>query len=137
MKYIDEEYYYDILERDLIPEEKFEEYAIRASNTIRNRVLNKDISLFEEEIKDVTCSVAEIFYNQYLIKERIKNISTGAEKIITSEKVGDYSRNISNVSISELEKLCSEEYIKNQIEEELENQLLWTGLLYCGVPYVR
>lgn len=134
--YIDEKDYYDIYEKDLIPDEKFEEYATKASNKIRSYILNKDVSLFKKEVKNATCSVAEILYNQYLIKEKIKNISLGNEKVISSEKVGDYSRNMSNVSISELEKLCSEEYIKNQIDEEIENQLLWTGLLYSGVPYV-
>lgn len=134
--YIDKKDYYDIYEKDLIPDEKFEEYATKASNKVRNRIFNRDVSLFESEVKNATCSVAEILYNQYLIKEKIKNISLGNEKVISSEKVGDYSRNMSNVSISELEKLCFEEYIKNQIDEEIENQLLWTGLLYPGVPYV-
>jgi hypothetical protein len=87
-------------------------------------------------MKNVTCSIAEILYNQFLNKKRLNNILNGSELIISSEKVGDYSRNINNASISDLEKLCSDEYVKNLIYEELEDYLLSTGLLYCGVPYV-
>ena len=133
MNYVDYEYYVKTFVGDgkPIPRNEFEKYATRASNKVRNRILNKDISLFETEVKNVTCSIVDILYNQYL-----NDILNGSEVIISSEKVGDYSRNISNVSITDLEKICSDEYINEQIETELEDYLLSTGLLYCGVQYV-
>lgn len=134
--YINEDYYYSTYKGDLIPQIDFEKYAIKASNKVRNRILNRDISLFETEVKNATCSVADILYNQYLNLERLKNIANGTEKVISSEKVGDYSRNISNVSIDDLKKLSSNEYIDSLINEEIEDYLLSTGLLYCGVSYV-
>lgn len=134
--YIDYDYYNKTFKGDLIPQERFEKYAIKASNKVRNRILNKDISLFESKVKNATCSVANILYNQYLNQEKLKNILNGTEKVISSEKVGDYSRNISNVSIDDLKKLSSNEYIDSLIESELEDYLLATGLLYPGVPYV-
>lgn len=134
--YVDFDYYIKTFKGDLIPRQEFDKYAMRASNKVRNRVLNKDINLFENEIKNATCSIAEILYNQFLNKKRLNNMLNGSELILSSEKVGDYSRNISNVSISDLEKLCSDEYVKGLIETELEDYLLTTGLLYCGVPYV-
>lgn len=134
--YVDFDYYVKTFKGDLIPRQEFDKYAMRASNKVRNRILNKDINLFENEIKNATCSIAEILYNQFLNKKRLNNMLNGSELIISSEKVGDYSRNISNVSISDLEKLCSDEYVKGLIETELEDYLLATGLLYCGVPYV-
>lgn len=134
--YIDYDYYNETFKGDLIPQEEFEKYAMKASNKVRNRIMNKDISLFESEVKNVTCSVAEILYNQYLNQERLKNMANGTEKVIASEKVGDWSRNFSNVSIDDFKKLSSNEYTDSLIEEELEDYLLMTGLLYSGVPYV-
>jgi hypothetical protein len=138
VNYVDYEYYVKTFVGDgkPIPRNEFEKYATKASNKVRNRILNKDISLFETEIKNVTCSIVDILYNQYLNKKRLNDILSGSEVIISSEKVGDYSRNISNVSITDLEKICSDEYINEQVETELEDYLLSTGLLYCGVQYV-
>lgn len=134
--YIDYDYYTDTFNGHLIPKDEFDKYATKASNKVRNRIFNRDISLFKFEIKNATCSVAEILYNQYLNQERLKNIANGTEKVISSEKIGDYSRNISNVSIDDLKQLSSNEYIDNLIEKELEDYLLMTGLLYAGMPYV-
>lgn len=88
-------------------------------------------------MKDATCSVADILYNQYLNKDKIKSIINGSEKIITSEKVGDYSRNIQNVSSSELIAFASEESVQKEISREIEKKLFFTGLLYGGVGIVR
>lgn len=135
--YVDYDYYNKTYKGNTIPQEEFEKYVMKASSKVRNKILNKDTSLFETEVKNATCSVADILYNQYLTQERLKGIAVGTEKVISSEKVGDYSRNISNISIDDLKKLSSNEYVDKLIEEEIENYLLMTGLLYCGVSYVR
>lgn len=135
--YVDYDYYNKTYKGDTIPQKEFEKYAMKASSKVRNKILNKDITLFETEVKNATCSVADILYNQYLTQERLKGIAVGTEKVISSEKVGDYSRNISNISIDDLKKLSSSEYVDKLIEEEIENYLLMTGLLYCGVSYVQ
>lgn len=134
--YIDSSYYYETFKGDLIPQEKFELYAMKASNKVRNRIFNRDINGYESEVKNATCLVAEILYNQSLQKEYINNLSLGIDKQVTSEKVGDYSRNISNLSISDLEHLSSNENVDKKINEELENCLYLTGLLYAGVKCV-
>lgn len=134
--YIEYDYYNKTFNGDLIPQEEFEKYATKASSKVRNRIFNRDINQFKSEVQNATCSVAEILYNQDLNKKRLNKISTGFEKVISSEKVGDYSRNINNVSIDDLKKLSSSEYVDNLIEKELEDYLLMTGLLYCGVSYV-
>lgn len=130
--YIDYDYYINTFEGSLIPGEKFNKYSAMASNKVRTRIFNRDISLFENEVKNATCLVADILYNQYLNQEKLKNVISGNEKIVTSEKVGDYSRNISNVSTTDLQNLISTEYIDNLIQEILEDSLYPTGLLYCG-----
>lgn len=132
--YIDEDYYYKTFCGNLIPQQEFEKYATKASNEIRVRIMNRNISNYETEIKKATCSVADILYNQFLIKQKIQSIILGNEKIISSEKVGDYSRNFSNTSISELQKECDR--TTDKINEELDQSLLFTGLLYTGITNV-
>ena len=134
--YIDYNYYSNTFKGKLISKEEFDNLAIRASYKVRNRIFDRDISLFENEVKNATCSVAEILFNQNLNKRKLENILNGTEKQISSEKVGDYSRNIANISLADLEKYSSNEYIDNQIESELQNSLFFTCLLYTGIPYV-
>ena len=53
---------------NLIPQEKFDKFAKGASYEVRLRIQNRDISNFENEVKDATCSVADILYNQFTEK---------------------------------------------------------------------
>ena len=133
--YIDDNYYYDTFEGKLIPQAEIDKYVTLASREIRLRIFNKPINGYEFLVKDTTCRVAEILYNQNLKKERIDSVLKGNEKIITSEKVGDYSRNISAVSLADLK--ADYENTDNKITEEVEKELLFTGLLYSGVRDVR
>ena len=133
--YINFDYYYLTFDGNKIPQNEFEKYATKASNEVRIRIMNKPIIGFENQVQNVTCLVAELLYNQTQIKQKMQNIISGTEKIITSEKVGDYSRNFSNVTLSELQKeLDSTAY---RISDEIEKSLLFTGLLYSGVVDVR
>lgn len=134
--YIDYNYYANTFKGTLIPQEKFDVNAMKASSKIRNRIMNKDISSYETEVKNAACLVAEIIYNQELNKIHLNNVINGTENIITSEKVGDYSRTMSGVSITELEKLSSNEYTNKLIDQEIEETLFLTGLLYSGVEIV-
>lgn len=122
---------------NLIPQEKFDKFAKGASYEVRLRIQNRDISNFENEVKDATCSVADILYNQFAKKEKIKNIVSGNEKVITSEKVGDYSRNISAITLNDLLSLSSDEETSKEINKIIEQYLLFTGLLYGGIDCVR
>ncbi len=134
--YIDYNYYSKTFKGMVIPQEKFDNVALRASSKVKNRIINGDINLFINDVKNATCSVAEILYNQDLNKEKLNNILKGKEQFVTSEKVGDYSRNISNPTISDLQNVTSDKYVNDLIEVELENYLFYTGLLYTGIPYV-
>ena len=130
--YVNYSYYKINYEGNLIPQKEFDKYAKRASGIIRNAIYNRDTTYFEDSVNDATCSVAEILFNQYLNKEKLKNIVSGTEKVITSEKVGDYSRNIANVSVTDLQNMSSDDYVNDLISKTLEDYLLATGLLYCG-----
>jgi len=135
--YIDDNYYYDTFYGELIPLEEIEKYVTLANNEIRLRLFNRSVekTKFEEIVKKTTCRVAEILYNQSLKKQRIENILNGTNQIVTSEKVGDYSRNLSAVSLADLKADYGS--TSQKIDEEVEKSLLFTGLLYSGVIDVR
>ena len=135
--YIDEDYYYDTYEGNLIPQKNIEKYATKASNEVRKRIFNKNISSYEEEVKNVTCLVADILYNQFLIEEETKKLILDENRKIVSEKVGDYSVNYSSVSLAELKNISSQESVDKKIDKEIETNLFHTGLLYSGICDVR
>lgn len=135
--YIDDNYYYNTFYGELIPLEEIEKYVALANNEVRLRLFNRpvDKTKFEEIVKTTTCRVAEILYNQSLKEQRIENILNGTNQIVTSEKVGDYSRNLSAVSLADLKADYGS--TSQKIDEEVEKSLLFTGLLYSGVIDVR
>ncbi len=140
--YIDYEYYSNTFGGSLIPEEEFEKMATKASNAVRLRIFNRDITGNESAVKNCTCEVAEIIYKNNQLKsnyqEMIENISSGnSAGIVTSEKVGDYSVSKASLSMSELKDLCSDSELQAQINDEISSSLLFTGLLYQGMDYVR
>ena len=135
MNYIDYQYYSVTFGGTLIPQTNFNKIATEASNIVRNAIMNKDITGFETQVKTATCLVAESVYNQTLKKNKINNVISGTDSIVTSEKVGDYSRTLANVSTSELESLIKD--TSKEIDGILQDYLLMTGLLYNGVVNVR
>lgn len=134
-QYADYTYYTDTFGGSLIPQTNFSKFATKASLIIYNRILGKDITDYETIVKNTCCEVAEILYNQNLNEEKIKEIADGTQTVITSEKVGDYSRNLSSVGVSELKTLVDNS--TTQINTVIDENLLMTGLLYAGVECVR
>lgn len=51
--------------------------------------------------------------------------------------MGDYSRNISAITLNDLLSLSSDEEITKEINKIVEQYLFFTGLLYGGMPCVR
>lgn len=135
MNYIDYQYYSVTFGGTLIPQTNFNKIATEASNIVRNSIMNRDITGYETQVKTATCLVAECVYNQTLKKNKINNVISGTDSIVTSEKVGDYSRTLSNVSASELKTLIAD--TSKEIDGILQDYLLMTGLLYNGVVNVR
>ena len=135
--YIDDNYYYNTFYGELIPLEEIEKYVALANNEVRLRLFNRSVdkTKFEEIVKTTTCRVAEILYNQSLKEQRIEDILNGTNQIVTSEKVGDYSRNLSAASLTDLKADYGS--TSQKIDEEVEKSLLFTGLLYSGVIDVR
>lgn len=134
MDYINYTYYHDTFGGNLIPQNKFDRYATEASNKVRVRIMNRDITGNETAVKNATCFVAEFLYNQEAKEDKIKSIIDGSGHILTSEKVGDYSRNFSSASISDIQAQLDR--TDSEIDKILEENLLFTGLLNRGMSCV-
>lgn len=132
---VDYYYYENSFMGELIPEEKFDKLSKKAEGILKSRVF-QDFTNYEKEVKDTICSIAEILYNQELIIIKINEIGQGTSQIVSSEKVGDWSKNYSTTTVNDLKAVSSQEYVDSLINAEIETNLLWTGLLYRGV-YVR
>ena len=129
-KYTDYEFY-AITYKGNMPEDDFDRLVIRASYEIRDRIFNRDITGFEDEVQMATCSVADVLNEIEQIEERKANLIS-SNKIIASEQVADLSRTYANVSnIKDLDDQISNLKIKK--EEEIRKYLLETGLMYRGV----
>ena len=127
--YIDYDFYKSTYKGNMSLEE-FEKIVRRASTEVRNCIMNKNIEGYEKEVGLATCSVADILYKIESVElKKAKLISaTKDDRIISSEKVADLSKNYANTtSLKELDEEISNQ--KNKIREEIENYLLFTGLL--------
>lgn len=129
---VDYDYYIHTFDGDLVPEESFDKFSLKAEQTVMIRILGKDYSSHILEVKNAICEILEIYYNQKLNKDKMNEL-TNNNSIITSEKVGDYSRSYGNVNLQELKSITSNEYIESEINDSLERNLLLTGLLYQGI----
>lgn len=131
--YIDFEYYTESYQGSSIPESEFDNLAKSASYKVRIAIMNRDFSDYESEVKDATCRVAEILKEQADYKAQLNNIIAGGEVLVTSEKVGEYSRSMAAPSFNDLKMYSSDAYTDSLISSALEEFLLFTGLLYRGI----
>jgi len=127
------EYYNTIFSGNLVPEEAFNRFSIQAQQIVLINIMGKDYSNYETQVKNTICEVIEICYNQKLLKEKIKDISIGDSKIITSETVGKHSRSYGGTSIDELKKISNDDVVNKEIKDIIERNLLLTGLLERSV----
>lgn len=129
MNYVDFSFYIEEYKGNL-KRKDFERLVTRASLEIRNCILNKSIENCRNEVQMATCSVADILYKIEKIEERKTKLisSDSSDRILSSEKVADLSKNYANTNnLKELDEEISNQ--KNKIREEIENYLLFTGLL--------
>ena len=129
-KYTDYEFY-AITYKGNMPEDDFNRLVTRASYEIKNKIFDRAITGYEDEVQMATCSVADILNEIEQIEEREDNLIS-SNKIIASEQVADLSRTYANVSnIKDLDGQISNLKIKK--DEEIRRYLLSTGLMYRGV----
>ena len=132
--YIDYTYYTESYGGSSIPESEFDSFAKSASYKVRIAIMDRGFSDHESDVKDATCRVAEILYDQAQYKGQLNNALSGGGEIVTSEKVGEYSRTMAAPSFEDLKYYSSDNYTDSLIGACLEEYLLFTGLLYRGIP---
>lgn len=138
----DYNYYTNNFKGNKTPEADFERIEIKASSQIKMFITGKDYTNYNgkdytEQIKTATCSAIDILYEAEQKKKVLDSMINGNDnKIITSEKVKDYSRNYETISYKELQEQISDTNIKMIIKQEIEPYLWNTGLLNRSVEYV-
>ena len=130
---VDYSYYHDTYKGNLVPETSFDKFSLKAQQKVMMRILGRDFSDHVLNVKNAICEIIEIYYNQKLNKDKMNDLTINNNSIITSEKVGDYSRSYGNVNLQELKSVTGEEYIESEINDSLERNLLLTGLLFQGI----
>lgn len=134
------DYYVNTYKGTEIKEEDFEKLEIRANNHVMNLIMNRDYTNwfgkdFTEQVKMAICSAIDILAKNEEKKKLINGIIDGTNKIVTSEKVGDYSRNFNSINYKDLKEDALN--ISQEIAESVSEYLWSTGLMNRGVCYVR
>lgn len=132
------DYYINTYKGTEVSQEKFEKIEMKASSHIMNLIMNKDYTNwfgkdYSEQVKMATCSVIDILYDIEQKEGILYKMEQGQN--ISSEKVGDYSRNFETINYKELQEKISNS--KTSIIKEVNNYLWNTGLMNRGVSYVR
>lgn len=131
--YINYSYYVNTYKGNM-PEDDFEKLVVRASAEVRKNIFNRDITNYEDDVQMATCSVADILFKIEQLEIRKDKLvsNNAADKVVSSESVGDLSRTFANATnLNDLENEISNQKLK--IIEEIRMYLLHTGLLYRGV----
>jgi len=126
--YVDYTYYTGTYKGTKIPSTSFDKFGLRASYVIKNVLMGKDYTDYNDtdyttDVKMATCSIADILYDEETYAD---NTSNGS---ITSEKIGDYSKSFGN------QETVSKETDK-KVKKELFMYLGMTGLLNRSINCV-
>lgn len=117
-QYVDFDYYQNVFKGKLITDEdSFDRMAIDASFFLNESTLGRISEPIIDEVKLVSCAVAEITYKEFLQDN---------EDQIASESVGPHS-------VSYVKKIkTTEEYSKEKLKI-VKMYLSGTGLMYRGI----
>ncbi len=122
--YTDYAFYKDTYKGNM-PKDDFDRLVIGASYEVQKNIFNRDITGYEYEVQLATCSVTDILLKIETLEKKKDTIIS--ENIVKSESVGDYSRTLESITLSDIEVQISNQ--KENIKEELKKYLLDTGLL--------
>lgn len=141
---VDYNYYTNTFKGNKVPQkEDFERIEVKASSQINMFIMGRDYTNwnnrdYTEQVKLTTCSVVEVLYDIEQKKNALNSMSgDNQNKVITSEKVKDYSKSYATISYKELQERVSNASVNKLIQEEIENYLWSTGLTNRSVAYVR
>lgn len=133
MPYVDYEYYTNQFFGTLIPMNKFNKKALEASSKVNyNTVGNIDSNNITTPVKNATCSIAELLYEQEQLKTSITN-QNADNKQIASETLGPRSITYLNNNSEISKQILSDSDLNKKIRNICHEYLDDTGLMYRGV----
>lgn len=129
-EFVDYFYYIDEYRGSSIPRPLFEKYEIKARSKINYYTSNKiNEDNLDNNIKNATCEIAEIIYEQELLKDKILIDS----KEIASESLGPKSVSYVNKINYQSKLVKTESELNKTIYQVCKEKISSTGLMYRGV----
>lgn len=133
MLLVDFEYYIMNYGGSSIPESSFKTKAIEASNKVNYYTSNRiNESNIDNNIRDTTCQIADLLFEQEELKRKVKQ-NSNESKEIASESLGPRSISYVNKSNLQASQILSEEELEGKIYKIIYQALVHTGLMYRGV----
>lgn len=131
MPYVDYKYYTEQFFGNLIPESEFNKKALEASSKVNyNTVGNINNNNISTQVKNATCSIAELLYSQEQLKVSITNVD---KKTIASETVGPRSITYLNNNAEISKQILSDSDLNKKIRNICHEYLDDTFLMYRGI----
>lgn len=132
LELVDYKYYQSDYEGSSIPESSFRKMVIKASEKInyytQNRISNENIT---DTIRNTTCQIAELIFEQESLKEKIVNYDENKE--VASETLGPKSISYVNKSSQQSNLIMSSDELEKEIYKICYQSLVHTGIMYRGV----
>lgn len=129
---VDYNYYIGKYEGSSIPESSFKKKAVEASKKVnyytRNRINEDNIT---DTIRNTTCEIAELLFEQESLKEKIINYDEKTKEI-TSEILGPHSVSYVNKSSQQANLIKTKEELEKDIYKICYQSLVHTGLMNRG-----
>ena len=121
-----------------IPESSFKPKAIEASNKVNYYTFNRiDEEILNQEkigdnIKDITCQIAELLFEQEKLKNKVSQSSIESKEV-ASETLGPHSISYVNKANIQAAQILSEEELESKIYKIVYQALIHTSLMYRGI----
>lgn len=130
MTLVDYNYYSNNYKGTVIPQDSFDNMAIKASSIVNlNTYMRiKEESQITKDVKDATCEVAELLFNQETLKNKLLQSSVESGDI-ASESLGPHSITYINKASIQKEELLTEEEKDKQAYNICYKYLIMTGLM--------
>lgn len=133
MVLVDYDYYSDEYGGSSIPESSFETKAIEANSKVNYYTFNRiNKTNLTKEIRNVTCQVAELLFEQEKLKNKVSQSSIESKEI-SSETLGPHSISYVNKANIQAAQILSEEELESKIYKIVYQALAHTGLMYRGI----
>ena len=118
-----------------IPQNEFDKYSTIASNIITNQIMNRDYTLYVGSVKNTAMQVVDLVYDKETLKTYERSSVIGASQMVSSEKVGDYSKTYATFGTNDISNVLLS-YDK-EIDSVIHDNLFFTGLLNKAVGVIR